>query len=419
MNKTKLSLEYKLDSERRITDSVDKVHFREPVSVPFVLETNPFKLNQGYKSRAVIDLSKSNYFILDMNDRDEDDWTDFITAQFINYEGVQRFEILVISDIYRCDIDWDIPGLHPGQDVVFPFGEPPTDLMTRAGFPQQRIISFRQGLSVNGYNQWIGIITPWFSSAVMLNTEITPYSTPVDDNLRLHTCTTVVEINEELFDHDRVDPALSIAPPISSERLRDDGKFHFNLLRGYKYAVHCISNLGSLPSFSKFLTDDYAMDHIQKDFSVTSSDPRHFSLHELNFQWHIELIGSLTLSATFFKGGQTVQVSYTVPADYYQNVTEDKINQHITIPFNANKPFGSILISHIFVGSVITETGDLEDAVGTTFMKIAFSQSYTEDEKFLIPSVSIQAHQDVVIDPPRLVHLGDFCALDYINVNQA
>ncbi len=127
--KTKYNLEKQIVDSRSILDNVDKVGFKSFSYAVFEVETDETKLNYNYPTKVVIDLSKSNYFIVDPSHIDYTDTTDappIISVEFINYSSVQRFEILILTDVAHIDYDWD----RSGQDVIFPFGEGDPNLET-------------------------------------------------------------------------------------------------------------------------------------------------------------------------------------------------------------------------------------------------------------------------------------------------
>lgn len=268
--KTKYNFEKELINSRSIVDSVDKAHFREPVHLEFTVEDNDDFPNRGYDSQVIVDLSKSNYFILDLGkfnnyyegliqlveevlDANPEEWpeeditdlpgiaagdpTSTANIKFINYEDTQRFEILIIKREADVSINWT----RPDQDVVFPFGDDKDhDFLEPAPY-SQRIVSFRLGRSVNNFQQFIGIMTPWFSSKIYLDGEIEVISSTIGESYIGGN----LDIYSEALLEDFGSPPkyLFNSSKIFSTKIDGNNKAFFNILRTYRPVVHISSNL--------------------------------------------------------------------------------------------------------------------------------------------------------------------------------
>ena len=415
---TKYNLEKQSIEERSILDNIDKVSFRKPLYAEFVTETDELNLNYNYPSRAVIDLSKGNYFIIDPSRLDENnkEGPAIISVQFINYENVQRFEVLIVGDLGQMDYNWDVDN----QDVVFPFenNDPSIDEKEDSNYNTQKIITFRLGLSVNGKQQFIGMVTPWFSSVVFVDLNITPYDSIIYGNNQCFTCPFVID--EENLNEDFLDQDLTVYPPISRDFIKEGGDLKFSVPRGFLYAIHMISPTSIRPTYSKLLSLDPIDNHLNLDFSmVNSSYPSNYFLYDIGFSWNIEAMGVIQISMTLSKGGQSFSASYTLLDDSYQNLSENSIMNNLQSSFNGNSPFGTVTIPTIIFSQEIVQWGnEPEEATGNTFIRIPFAQSYKEETGFVITNFSLVAPEADYIDPIWCSMIGDFYALDYMNINE-
>lgn len=150
--KTKFNAERQFIEGYDIVDPVDQATFQKQLEVSFVGNT------------ATIDLSKSNFFLVDC------ELCSGSTCNFniINYgPGVQRFEILLLESLepktlnFSCvDCTIHFPFKYQDEDGNI-FDIEPMEAQRR----NQMLITFRTTIKNNNSKHIVGATTPWFESA--------------------------------------------------------------------------------------------------------------------------------------------------------------------------------------------------------------------------------------------------------------
>ena len=369
--KTKYNLEKELVEKRSIVDSVDKVHFREPVHLEFTMEEDDNFPNRGYDSMVIVDLSKSNYFILDLGkfnnhyeavikiaeevlSANPEGWpeqeitdlssipagdpTNTVNIKFINYNDVQRFEILIIKREADLSINWT----RPDQDVVFPFGDDKDSDFLRDSLPSQRIVSFRLGKSVNGFQQFIGIMTPWFTSKIYLEGALTVLSSNPGENYVGATC----DVYSESLLEDTSDPPKYLMNPLKvfSGVVDGNNKAFFNIFRSYRPVIHITSDRSfdnGTPQWAPVgylgnILEGTAQEDIDSSITINENDFYKYSLRMSLFRYGVMSTSALSLAVQINKQGTGI-INYTFPIstsssfklrDINYDLLKEKIIEH-------------------------------------------------------------------------------------------
>lgn len=398
MQKTKYNLENKIVDGRRLVDKIDKVHFREPVHLEFTMEDDDDFANRGYDSQVIVDLSKSNYFILDLrkfnNYKDymlqtldelldlspdgwpEEDITDLpslpfgdisgtANIKFINYSDVQRFEILIIKPVWNVKINWT----RFDQDVVFPFGDDKDDDFLQEEMAGQRIVTFRLGRSVNGMQQFIGIMTPWFSTKIYLDGQLNVNSSDPVDNYTGASCE--IYYQNLLIDESDYQPGEEEEPlyllntnKISNGVVDGNNNVFFRLLRSYKPAVHITKE----KSFTDGVPDDgevgflgniienSAQEDINTSITINKNGYYKYHLHTLQFGYPVWGTSPLYLDLEIEKQGVgTISNNFEISSSIDFNLRDldyDLLKEKMIEVFFVDEPdnlLGGYVISEIFI----------------------------------------------------------------------
>ena len=146
---TKYNLEKEVINNRNILDSPTKVSFRTHYPLSF-----SYSSDTGLYNVVYVDLTKSNYFYLDLDLYPEDANFANIFITPVNYTSNQRFELLIKSG---GDTAISLLFIEDNCYFVFPWGysDPPVNF--NENYATYSIISFRVGLITSTKREYIGI----------------------------------------------------------------------------------------------------------------------------------------------------------------------------------------------------------------------------------------------------------------------
>lgn len=135
----KYNLEKQINNSRSLVDFIDHVSYRNPITLT---NTN---------NTIDIDLSKSNYFVIDM-----DTIYHKVSLSFLNYSSTHRFEIMFIKPRRRVIFEYPFGD----YEVLFPWGERNGLNMGEEWNKQFKIISYSK-YNVNNIPLFMGIDSGW------------------------------------------------------------------------------------------------------------------------------------------------------------------------------------------------------------------------------------------------------------------
>ncbi len=150
---TKYNWEKVLNVDRSILDSISKVHFRN--YYPLEFSYSPIS---DINNHVYIDLSKSNYFYLNLDLYPEDTNYANIFIIPINHTNNQRFEVLVSSG---GSLSTSLLFMDESVYFIFPWGISNPPVSFSENFSSYSIISFRIGQITSTQKEYIGIQSEW------------------------------------------------------------------------------------------------------------------------------------------------------------------------------------------------------------------------------------------------------------------
>ena len=149
--KTKYNLEYKQLDGYRVVDAVNIASYMPPVII------------DGSGDGTVnIDISKSNFFILDLCSGTASQTTQTLNVNFTNSVENDIFYLLIIESYSKTTINLDVT-----QEVIFRDENIDFFEEQELGEKKERLLSFKHLKKIGGDSYYMCLTTPWFRSALL------------------------------------------------------------------------------------------------------------------------------------------------------------------------------------------------------------------------------------------------------------
>ena len=149
--KVKYNIEKELILNNWVVDPINQATFQEPIYV------------DGYSEVINIDLSKSNYFIIDL----EDEYHSIerrVSLNPINHKGIQRFEVLFIEPFGVRYFDFNENMFHLAPIFYDSFFDELFQMVK--GQRRLMLLSFKRHYQ-DGSIMFIGDISPWTETSIL------------------------------------------------------------------------------------------------------------------------------------------------------------------------------------------------------------------------------------------------------------
>ena len=148
--KTKYNLEYKQLDGYRVVDAVDVASYQTPILI-----------NSTTTSDISLDISKTNFFVIDIQPSSLSETEEQINVEFINTQNGDIFKILVIEPYAIRNLNFDNK-----QNVLFRDEESNFTDPQEVGRRREQLISFKR--TDRGSEEYFsGLATPWFESTIL------------------------------------------------------------------------------------------------------------------------------------------------------------------------------------------------------------------------------------------------------------
>ena len=357
---TKYNLEKEIKQGRSILDKVDKVHFRQAVNLTIEEELDESFANSGFITYCKVDLSLSNYFILDLRNYQEGDPHAELNIEFINPENVQRFEILIIEGYGAVNLNW----YRDAQEVIFPFGEIDDEEGGKYYGARQRVITFRLGLSVIGIQQYIAISSDWFSATVYLDGDVSIINNSAsyhNSQFLLYTLWKNESYTEPSGPEDDQEFYYSQSP-IFTNRIDDDENVKFNMFRGYRFFYWIRSNPVIAPSYIGYINNGEILnDHETISLSLPQTFPYRlvkYYLLSTTIRYIRPKYGPLRVNIELYKDAGAItrvfdlSVNNSSSGNGFISIDQAKLNTDVKTPFNnytGGQPWEVITMPYIYL----------------------------------------------------------------------